>query len=51
MKIIPAIDIQNGSCVRLVKGDFNQSTTYNNSPYNQAKSFLRMDLIIYILLI
>jgi len=39
MKIIPAIDIQNGSCVRLVKGDFNQSTTYNNSPYNQAKFF------------
>ena len=39
MKIIPAIDIQNGSCVRLVKGNFNQSTTYNKSPDKQAKFF------------
>ena len=32
MKILPAIDIKDGKCVRLVKGDFSRSTTYNNSP-------------------
>ena len=39
MKILPAIDIKDGKCVRLVKGDFSRSTTYNNSPIKQAEEF------------
>ena len=29
MTILPAIDIKNGKCVRLLQGDFNQLTDYN----------------------
>ncbi|MDA7800573.1 HisA/HisF-related TIM barrel protein [Gammaproteobacteria bacterium] len=32
MKIIPAIDILDGKCVRLYKGDFNKVTTYSEDP-------------------
>ena len=32
MKIFPAIDIKNGRCVRLLKGDFNQVTEYDSDP-------------------
>ena len=39
MKIFPAIDIKNGKCVRLLKGDFNKSTEYEKSPIDQAKEF------------
>lgn len=39
MQIIPAIDIIDGKCVRLVKGDYAQQTTYNHSPVEQAKEF------------
>ena len=39
MKVFPAIDIKNGKCVRLLKGDFNQSTEYEKSPIDQAKAF------------
>ena len=41
MKIFPAIDLKNGSCVRLVKGDFNNLTEYNKDPINQAKIFIK----------
>ena len=37
MKIIPAIDIQNGNCVRLRQGDFSQETIFNNSPLDIAE--------------
>jgi phosphoribosylformimino-5-aminoimidazole carboxamide ribotide isomerase len=37
MIIIPAIDIINGQCVRLKQGDYQQQTTYNNSPLQMAK--------------
>ncbi|GAB6136830.1 1-(5-phosphoribosyl)-5-[(5-phosphoribosylamino)methylideneamino]imidazole-4-carboxamide isomerase [Halanaerobaculum tunisiense] len=30
MEVIPAIDIKDGECVRLYKGDFEQQTTYGN---------------------
>jgi phosphoribosylformimino-5-aminoimidazole carboxamide ribotide isomerase len=40
MIIFPAIDIKDGKCVRLVKGDFNKITYYKNSPYEQAKIYL-----------
>ena len=37
--LIPAIDIINGQCVRLVRGDYGQSTVYNAKPALQAKQF------------
>ena len=40
MKILPAIDILDGSCVRLLKGDFNHVTKYDSNPINQAKKFI-----------
>ena len=39
MKIFPAIDIKNGKCVRLLKGDFDKSTIYEKTPLDQAKEF------------
>ena len=39
MIIYPAIDLQDGKCVRLTKGDFNQQTVYSRSPVEQAKVF------------
>ncbi|MEO7263534.1 MAG: 1-(5-phosphoribosyl)-5-[(5-phosphoribosylamino)methylideneamino]imidazole-4-carboxamide isomerase [Ferruginibacter sp.] len=39
MRIIPAIDIINGKCVRLSKGDFASSKIYNESPVEVAKQF------------
>ena len=39
MIILPAIDIKEGKCVRLIKGDFNQMTAYENSPFDQAKIY------------
>ena len=39
MKIFPAIDIKDKKCVRLLKGDFNNQTTYEQSPYDQALKY------------
>jgi len=39
MRIIPAIDIIDGKCVRLTKGDYNQQKTYNENPLEVAKMF------------
>ncbi len=39
MIAIPAIDIMDGSCVRLVKGLFNQKKTYSKNPLDIAKAF------------
>src|SRR5687767_8251550 len=39
MTIIPAIDIIDGKCVRLTKGDFNQTTFYNEHPLEVAWQF------------
>jgi len=39
MLIFPAIDLKDGKCVRLYKGDFNKITIFNSSPYNQALTF------------
>ena len=39
MIIFPAIDLKNGQCVRLFKGDMNQATVFNDSPKNQAREF------------
>lgn len=39
MIIFPAIDLKDGQCVRLFKGDMNASTVYNDNPAAQAKAF------------
>jgi phosphoribosylformimino-5-aminoimidazole carboxamide ribotide isomerase len=39
MRIIPAIDIIDGKCVRLSQGDYNQKTVYNENPLEVAKHF------------
>jgi len=39
MRIIPAIDIIDGKCVRLSKGDYNTKKIYNESPVEVAKAF------------
>ncbi|SFO94071.1 1-(5-phosphoribosyl)-5-[(5-phosphoribosylamino)methylideneamino]imidazole-4-carboxamide isomerase [Prevotella sp. tf2-5] len=39
IELIPAIDIINGQCVRLTKGDYNQKTVYNDSPSLVAHEF------------
>lgn len=39
MEIIPAIDIIDGACVRLTKGDYGTKKVYNENPVEIAKSF------------
>ena len=39
MKIIPAIDIKDKKCVRLVKGNFENKTEYETSPIDQADKY------------
>ena len=39
MRIIPAIDIIEGHCVRLSKGDYDTKKVYNENPLEVAKSF------------
>ena len=41
MRIIPAIDIIDGQCVRLTQGDYNQKKIYNENPVNVAQDFER----------
>ena len=36
MIIYPAIDLKNGQCVRLYKGDMNKETVYNDDPAAQG---------------
>ncbi len=39
MRIIPAIDIIEGKCVRLSKGDYSTKKVYNENPLEMAKEF------------
>ena len=39
MDIIPAIDLIDGRCVRLTKGDYAQSRVYDESPVDMAKRY------------
>ncbi len=41
MIIYPAIDLKNGKCVRLYKGDMNRDTVYNDDPAAQALDWAR----------
>ncbi len=36
MEIIPAIDLLEGNCVRLIQGDYDQVTKFNSDPIKQA---------------
>ncbi len=40
MKILPAIDIRDGKCVRLRQGDYNQETVFGDSPMEMAKKWV-----------
>jgi len=42
IELIPAIDLIDGKCVRLTKGDYSQKRIYNESPSAVAKEFERM---------
>ncbi|MGE5474599.1 MAG: 1-(5-phosphoribosyl)-5-[(5-phosphoribosylamino)methylideneamino]imidazole-4-carboxamide isomerase [Ignavibacteriales bacterium] len=39
MIVFPAIDIRDGKCVRLLKGDFNKETIYGDDPVSMALSW------------
>lgn len=41
MKIYPAIDLKNGSCVRLYQGEIDQATVFSDNPAEQARLFQR----------
>ena len=45
MKIFPAIDIKDKKCVRLLKGNFDNQTTYKQSPYDQALKYKEAGLL------
>lgn len=42
MILFPAIDLKDGACVRLIKGDMDQATIYNADPAAQARDFTDM---------
>ena len=37
--LFPAIDLKGGQCVRLVRGEMDQATVYNDDPADQARTF------------
>lgn len=39
MRVIPAIDVQGGKCVRLFQGDFERTTEYSDDPAAMARTF------------
>jgi phosphoribosylformimino-5-aminoimidazole carboxamide ribotide isomerase len=39
MILFPAIDLKDGKCVRLLRGDMQRATVFNDSPAAQAKAF------------
>nr|WP_317046110.1 HisA/HisF-related TIM barrel protein [Aureicoccus marinus] len=39
MRVIPAIDIIGGQCVRLTQGDYSQKNTYRENPLEVALEF------------
>ena len=44
IELIPAIDIIDGKCVRLTKGDYSQKKVYNDDPVAQAKEFEKLGM-------
>ncbi len=41
MIVLPAIDIKDGNCVRLVKGDYSTASKVADDPYDVAESFVK----------
>jgi len=41
MYIIPAIDLRDGKCVRLIQGDYSRQINYEDNPVKQAQEFIR----------
>ena len=39
MILFPAIDLKDGACVRLLKGEMDKATVFNTSPADQARAF------------
>ena len=39
MIVIPAIDLNDGKCVRLLQGDFSRSTVYSDDPVRMARTW------------
>ncbi|CAN7485756.1 1-(5-phosphoribosyl)-5-[(5-phosphoribosylamino)methylideneamino]imidazole-4-carboxamide isomerase [Phenylobacterium sp. LjRoot225] len=39
MILYPAIDLKNGQCVRVIRGDLDQATVFNSSPADQARAW------------
>jgi phosphoribosylformimino-5-aminoimidazole carboxamide ribotide isomerase len=39
MDVIPAIDLRDGRCVRLIQGQYDRQITYNDDPIQQAEHF------------
>ncbi len=44
MKLIPAIDLKDGKCVRLLRGDFDKTTEYSNDPLAMSRRFSNLDV-------
>lgn len=44
IELIPAIDIIDGKCVRLTKGDYGQKKVYNDDPVAQAREFEKLGM-------
>ena len=42
MNFYPAIDLKDGKCIRLKKGELNDITFYNPNPVDQASQFIEM---------
>ena len=45
MRVIPAIDILDGRCVRLQEGDYGRVTVYRDSPVEMAAVFFDMGVV------
>jgi phosphoribosylformimino-5-aminoimidazole carboxamide ribotide isomerase len=44
MRLIPAVDLRDGKCVRLYKGDFAQQTDYSDDPAGMARRFASLSV-------
>ena len=44
MNIIPAIDLKDGKCVRLLQGDFEKTTEYSDDPAAVAREYADLDV-------
>ena len=44
MRVIPAVDVKDGKCVRLLRGDFDKVTEYGDDPQAIARRFATLDV-------